>query len=423
MTSLMQNKTSTTHLEYVASGCSVLGVFSSMLEDDEHAANMKRLYSFANRDNDSFSTLFNAYTEEKLGKWMHSKFSDNLHSIHADSGGLQMITLNRTITDQFKNDIYHIQGKYSTVAMSFDEIPVTTSGQISVGSMKQRTFDRTTFKQKAIESGLNIKKQIQVFRENSYAAKPMLIVQGNCIDTFRDWMNYVSDAVGETLTDVCGISVAGSSIGRGELEDIERAACVFLDAPTGLNTNKIHLLGVGSPSRFVPYATLAKQFANKHISYDSTTHTKGLYTGQLFMGETLCKIFATSIPKLEFIAEDISKLFGEPYTANDIIAVSRGSLGFKEKYNIDTPGARNADFIIKRNMLFLYSVIRTQQEIRAMFDRSLAGEDNISNIYASLKEVTCYNDFIHWKATYGKYVPTSRVPSNTVELVTLDDMF
>jgi len=54
-------------------------------------------------------------------------YKDSLYNIHADSGGLQAITLGKKIDSNLKTQVYNIQSQYADIGMSFDEIPITTT--------------------------------------------------------------------------------------------------------------------------------------------------------------------------------------------------------------------------------------------------------------------------------------------------------
>jgi nucleoid DNA-binding protein len=48
-----------------------------------------------------FSFLYNGYMEAKMGKCLHNTFGESA-KFYVDSGGLQMVTLGHTVTDELK---------------------------------------------------------------------------------------------------------------------------------------------------------------------------------------------------------------------------------------------------------------------------------------------------------------------------------
>ena len=70
-----------------------------------------------------FSMLYNGHTESSFGD-RFTAYKDHVHEIHADSGGLQIVTQGMTITDELKDKVYENQAEWADVGMCFDEIPV-----------------------------------------------------------------------------------------------------------------------------------------------------------------------------------------------------------------------------------------------------------------------------------------------------------
>lgn len=229
------------------------------------------------------SFLYNAYTEKQIGKIFNAHYLDSLYSIHADSGGLQVVTRQQDVTASFKTDVYAHQAQYSNVAMSFDEIPLTTKGQKSaITDLDNRFFDYDIFEPCALKSARNLEEQIDFFVDNGSQAKPLLIGHGNNIDDFCRWVDIILTAIPEHKhKHIAGLSLAGTALGGGMAEIIERLfSFSMIEAPEHMKKN-LHLLGVGSIARMSPCAALvlSGQFKDVHISYDSTTHSAGVTRG------------------------------------------------------------------------------------------------------------------------------------------------
>ena len=111
-------------LEYVVSGTSYMRLSNPAICRDEtntEIVNMLINKLVQDQFSHKFSMLYNGHTESSFGE----RFKPyNPYQVHADSGGLQMITLGLDITDELKDKVYENQAKYADVGMCFDEIPV-----------------------------------------------------------------------------------------------------------------------------------------------------------------------------------------------------------------------------------------------------------------------------------------------------------
>lgn len=228
------------------------------------------------------SFLYNAYTEKQIGKMFNDHYKDSLYLIHADSGGLQVVTRGEEITPDLKRLVYSHQGEFSDIAMSFDEIPLTTIGKSAITDLDNRFFDYDIFHSCAEHSAKNIAEQIEFFRENGSQAKPLLIAHGNNVDDFCRWVDICLEYIPDDLhSHIGGLSLAGTALGAGMAEIVERLfSFSMIEAPENMKKN-LHLLGVGSIARMTPCSALVLSglFKDVHISYDSTTHSAGVTRG------------------------------------------------------------------------------------------------------------------------------------------------
>src|ERR1700747_276462 len=177
-------------LHYISSGMSHTRINS--VKDPKTIEWIKSAVRKTSNENYQVGFLYNAYKEKSLGVLFDRHYRDALCDIHADSGGLQMITLGHSITPELKKQIYEHQSKYSTIAMSFDEIPVTSSGVIDFAN---RRFNTHLVEEKAIASGKNLVDQLLLFANNKTKAKPLLIAQGNCMETYCRWVDIVQKQI------------------------------------------------------------------------------------------------------------------------------------------------------------------------------------------------------------------------------------
>lgn len=311
--------------EYVASGLSFLRV---RFKESHQGATAQRLNGMwallRGKHNHEFSFLYNAFIEKEFGEFFKGMYrGKGVKQIYADSGGLQMITLGKTITPQLKQDVYNNQGMYSDCAMSFDEIPVSMKGSRSSRSdTSSKYFDREKFEWCAKQSGENIRDQIETFIKMKSDARPFFIAQGNDLDSYVKWTELALEQIPQELhSHIGGVALGAVALGAGTLEDCKRAF-YYTQLPLSKTTHHFHLLGVGSVSRLLPVIALQHHevYANTVISYDSTTHTSGVQMGRYYgpdfqwitpgrayLDESTGKFSADKFEDYSFINADIRK--------------------------------------------------------------------------------------------------------------------
>ena len=132
--------------EYVGSGTSY---FKLMYEESYRPENLEVFAatygSLNNQHEHKISLLYNAFTEKRTGPRLKEHYAKHLHTIHADSGGLQMITLGKTITDELKEDVYANQALNSDVAMCFDLIPVVVLSERTTTGIRSKHMATSEF--------------------------------------------------------------------------------------------------------------------------------------------------------------------------------------------------------------------------------------------------------------------------------------
>ena len=243
------------------------------------------------------SILFNAFLEVGLGKLIKDIVKDNCE-LYADSGGLQIVTQGKVVTPDLKQNIYSVQGEMSKYAMSFDQIPIITpEGRSGRNDTDNRFVDLENFERCAKQSGLNLKEQIDVFIENGYESKPFVIVHGYNLQSYQLWLDIIlSQLTDEEIAHIGGIAVGAAALGQGELEDFERAFITAnLKAPNNVK-NHVHLLGVGSVKRVLPFIALGSNGSIADevlLSYDSTSHTSGMSMANFQVGARLYSMSGT----------------------------------------------------------------------------------------------------------------------------------
>lgn len=429
--------------EYVASGLTINR--HRILNDPKALEWHKQMTS----DTQCFSFLYNGFQEKANGELFKELYDAGfLFNVHADSGGLQMITRNLEPNAKLRQEVYENQAKYATVAMSFDEIPlkiVSASKTTAISNLNCRLFDMENLVTKAKKSGQNIKEQVEFFNKVNTKCKPLMILQGNDLDTYKIWTEEIMSVFGEeNLQYIDGLALAPTSIGMGLYEDCVRAIALKTNP---YNKNKVHLLGIGSITRMLPFVMMNKYnwFGEKyHISYDSTSHTRGLWGScdysmrnniTLRCG-TKCSLYKQNRKK---VYEDMSKHFDLDFTFDMFNTWCDSEIGvakWKELTEDKIP-----EFFSKICTAFLLSsvknfmldldafiendwIINNKEKIVDSFDgannnkktSTWAPQEPVKKLHGTIKilntmkEVKTHEDGKKWLADYGKILQSKSVP-------------
>ena len=420
------------HWTYIASGLSHL--YKNRFTPETHPELCSKIVDMTDRCVDkfpghSFGVLFNAFTEK-------SKVNDDLtifqkYEIHADSGGLQMKTLGKEITEDGKDLVYRTQAKHADIGMSFDEIPVTTEKNQHFLDSGKRYFDRAIFKECAIQSGKNLTRQIEVYLEEKSKCKPFMIVQGNTIEYFQQWSDILLETIPvEYHRHIGGVASSSFSLGNGPLEDIERAfTFTQLNIPDHIKMH-CHFLGVGSPARLIPPIQFLRSGAfdpETIFTYDSTSATSGLSFGRytplsgktqtgltrfkdtaFYQAYDVISEYSRDVLKFDFNQEDFYDVLCQPVDV------------WNTKYtNVGRTYERNAIC----HAFFLYSVMAMMASIDRVTNNELEiinlRSDSVdNNVYMTLSSVKTLSDYNHWKSHVGRHILSKAVktdPSSNIE--------
>lgn len=421
-----------TTLEYVASGTSHIKLNHSIVSASSELVDLNNSYfeSLNDKNNHKFSLLFNAFIERSFGEIFKNNYSNHVHSIHADSGGLQIITQGKTVTSELKNEIYKTQAKYSDVAMCFDEIPITTSSKSSGrNDTLNKFFDKENLEYCAKETGKNIKRQIEVVLEENSTTKPMLISQGNCYDSYMKWVECV---LSEIPTDyhkhIGGIAMGAAALGTGFLEDIERAAYAT-KLPFQMKEPHIHILGVGSIRRLMPYIALSRSGyypSNLHISYDSTTHTAGANMGLFYSKEG-------TVQFNRVFSNDYVKMYNDINSKYNIADKGVDVRTFHTILNSNTSYYKNESTeVIDNNKMLMYHntimayVSSSISNFTSRINSILESEESFMDLSIKNKiilemqyianNVKTLDDFNYWRKIYGSDTKSNRIKTSSANI-------
>lgn len=304
------------------------------------------------------SLLYNAYTEPKHGETMLGRTT--FHRMFADSGGLQMITTKRGITEELKDKVYRHQAMYSQVAMSFDEIPVLIDNNVNTDGLNDtggKRFVDYLVEPKARETASNLRRQLEVFDEMKSETKVMIISQGRDVGTRNRYLStilselrryaveagkdseyYINKIYGVALSSVCG--------GTGGVQRLQMADDLLgLELPKHIKKN-VHLLGVGNILALWPYLKDPSRYDFiDTLSFDSSSHTsKYMFKGYIFEDMTLVRMNE----KREYAMRALHDIYNKNKELYDLMGVTdvddmirRGSkysecnVNNKRKFNID----------------------------------------------------------------------------------------
>jgi hypothetical protein len=424
-------------LEYIASGNGFTRItYAEAYETPECKDYINGIFDTVRAKNShGLGLLFNAFSESAFGK-IFENYRGSLDSIHADSGGLQIITCGSVITPEVKKEIYGIQGKYSDVAMCFDEIPLSFTGKKSSRlDMTNRYFDKAKLEPCARETGRNVNEQINIFKDGKSNARPCIIMQGNDYDSYMKWAEYVWDEISvENRALVGGVAMSGASLGIGASEDIRRSF-YYTQLPIEVSHKHLHMLGVGSVNRLLPNLMFIKNgvYKDTHFSYDSTTHTSGIHMGRTYIdGDNFEYPRAKVEDKVTGlrlynkviygkIYNDIKELFGIKMNLDQYVeCMNSASIPYKEKYGTRVPVieayAATAFQAIHHFMVHVEKVLHDE---KLFFD--IARSQKNENVYHSLNKVRTADDFRHWENHIGRHAKSKKI-LNT-EPSSIDDFY
>ncbi len=398
-------------LEYILSGTSYTRMHA-VIDDPVVKPIIDHLMSLPGKmTNHKFGLLYNAFTEAGFGP--NLKKVNGIDSIHADSGGLQIITQGLTATDEIKKKIFKNQATYADLGMCFDEIPIKTVGATSGrNDTTNRFFDHENLVAMATQTGKNIESQIDVYLEEKSDCKPILIAQGNCYDTYMEWVDTILKAIPkEKHQYIGGVAMGGAALGTGSLEDIERA---FIYSQLQIEKTHLHVLGVGSIKRMLPYVTFMNNglYGNSSVSYDSTTHASGIELGNYFSDGSMMTFTRHFNKTYHKMYADSQQLYNANISLEKFFKLINSS---KTKWleageHLPTFYAVRLSCIIAAVVNFckyLDNIVADQNAFN-----SFVGSDKSLAPFLSLVDVKNLSDYNRWKASAGRYVRTNRISAN-----------
>jgi hypothetical protein len=195
----------------------------------------------------------------------------------------------------------------------------------------------------------------------------------------------------------------------------------------------VHLLGVGSIKRLLPYIVFATNgyFKNDlRLSYDSTSHTQGLTTCSFFINGSDNGLGRVMNRKYEIIFDQMDETFnltGKGLTIRDFYkAFSKREWG----NFTDDKGNYRTDDIYKNVHLTLSFFGRSVYNFTKLIDDckkskglllETAKKYKIDRDISALYKINNLKEFEYWNKHYGHYVKSKKIKKTETE--TLSGLF
>lgn len=423
------------NLEYVISACGMMGVFTNHVYDNhrpmlkesllELMGSLKQsIASKAQSTSPTVAVLFNAYTESVFTEKFNALENLGAKSMYADSGGLQIVTAGKSITEEIKREIYKTQ-TVADYAMCFDVIPLESFSKTRTRNERSNVGNKLFIDSKHTESGIatgkNIKAQVEVFREMNAKTKVIPIIQGNNASDMVNYYTQIANTLSEDDYDnISGMAIADTCIGNGVLESIEMLkGAREISQICHPNIRKhLHILGVGSISRMRPILYLNRSGyldTFEKISYDSSSHTSTFDYGLLKVNGTCRALGSVRTPKAVAHFKNVYTLF-ENYLKSKVdqdefVDMILGDGVRDWKYStikdlaLNLPEEKLIIAFLSKTMHTYYQIDNFVTCIDGVMREQSSGNKNID----SLLKIKTDDDMRSWFTHISKSVPSKRI--------------
>ena len=415
-------------LEYVASGLSAARTNHSFMNAyDENKAYFKEWFDYIRNNSEvKLSGLYNAYSEANYAE-MFKKFKiyDDFHMMYADSGGLQIITRGDKIDDNLKDQIYRNQAAHAHFGMCFDEIPLQVLGERSaIGDMDSRLFDRDNLEDYAKATGKNIKRQIEVYKENNSLCKPCVIVHGNDYDSYMRWSEaLLSEIPEEFKSELTSVAISSACIGVAETETEIFRNFVIKHLPFEY-CNHSHLLGVGAIRRLLSCLIFYQNGYYEpdfRLSFDSTTHTKISLTGQYYTSSGSVKLTKDYNPAYDMLYNEVAKTVPFKYSIKEFYdGLTNPVIAWHEKTNDPHLVVQAVQALTWQSVFNFLKQLETYLHSKEKLLKSINRD---TTLFESLYEVKTLDDYWHWKNNTSIFFKRKNRRILEEPKNTLDDLF
>jgi len=371
-----------------------------------------------------FAILYNSYTENSIGGYLRKHYPKSMN-IYADSGGLQVITLGKKVTESLKTEVYNNQAQYSNFGMMFDEIPlvVTDSTGSKRGDTESRFFDKEKIQHFAEKSADNLIAQIETYNKLGSPARPMMITQGNCYDTTMTWIKCMLDYIPQDLHQyIGGLSSSTACSGAGARENIERAfAMSQVEVPDHMKEH-IHLLGVGSISKMIIVNYFKKLFEDngtKKISYDSSSISNSWFNGNYFGKNGNLFISKTNVAQNQIIVNELKEFTDHPLCAKELTSLIALKTSTEEERRIRSVYTGTMTMVAVDNFIKLLNNVLSNENMKLDY----LSKNSFSKNVQTLGVIESADDYHRWKnGNLYKKVKSSNIRVHG-SVATLDSLF
>lgn len=408
-------------LEYVASGASFFRIDKKeSWENADTKRKIEKAFEKIAKPNHSFSILYNGYTEKKNPDILR-RFN-NIRSLYADSGGLQVMTTGAKVTNQILDDIFESQSK-SDYAFSFEYMPVVKSGEKSKRlDLSSRYFDKDNFDTYIQGSANNLQRQIEYFDKKETNTKIFYILHGNTLEDYTHWLEYTKKLIGPSKFDahVGGIALGASGLGIGKLEEIKKA---FYTGQFLKEFGHIHILGIGSYPKILPYLHFGQSGyfpKDALLSYDSTTQSCCPNFGRWFsINESSVNLTRDFSNKWIQLYNELKELFGDDFNYE-----------LSEFYDVCNMPCINDKHDINKSILshFFWAIgcmvnfVNNTEKLKANLELGEKFTDEMHHLtlmtLGTVKDVKDFNEWLKWHSSY-----VSSIPISVNKAANLEDLF
>jgi hypothetical protein len=306
--------------------------------------------------------------------------------------------------------------------MCFDEIPTISIGSGTAGraSTGDKLYQPERADACAIKTANNIKEQCEVLKYSK--SKVFYIVQGNNVDDMISWFNQGSTVMSD-YSKIGGLALADTCMGNGTLESIEMiVAYNAIRSKFGADVvkNHIHLLGVGSVSRLLPfiYSKGSMLPEDLTVSFDSTSFSMTYMMGKFKnidnsnVERYQYKPYFNTI--LDYIIDQINIEYDDfdrdefiEHIINSIMSTS--DTIHKSRWP-DAAQAFITITLLYQLHSFIYSLNKSIKKMKT--DNSALGRFKLCNDYSS---------YMEWKSQFAQFIDSKRIRRDTA--TSLDEFF
>lgn len=369
----------------------------------------------------SFKTaiLYNGYTEPKHGKYFRDRNTFGFDNLYVDSGGLQVVTTGKKLTEELKRQIYETQ-KWGDFGFCFDEIPLGVKNEADETSRHRtltdgKLFFPERFDECAQHTARNILHQTEAFKGSN--TKAFYIVQGNSTDEMFRWFKHGVDIIGKDgFERIQGIAPADTCIGNGALESVDMMVAyhrMVQEFGQEFTKRHLHLLGVGATSRLLPAVFLKESGfipSNVELSFDSSSSSLSYVMGNFYTrdGERTNRDFETNMRMFgEFWDDmgDLIQLYSPSIDKKWYLEWTRAHCKSVSDTTKGLPPEKEVGIRVSITLCCIWQNIGFFTRLQ----RQMHCDETRQTGIGYLNEVKNMDDYNHWKRQFQRFCVSKRI--------------